>query len=490
MRKRGVVSFLRNRTMRIALPIVVFWLVLWPTMMTQFQAAQIKSGALLTDQTAWQRTVAYFQEMTPATTMTMHMWFIYYLCWIYLMVLFARWVMTWVDRKSAFRNSISMRFGSMMDKPWFPLVMAALCAPLMYPMQAMSGIEMDAMTLYPVWAGLLSYLIYFSLGWLLYRNVDKLTAMLRWWQWQLVGGVVLTICYFFFSHWASQNGYVTRMYPALTVQDVRYDQNTGERCYPELRQLLLESAPESIPGLVFRQLPEARKQYVRRIEDASENQLTGLLQDISTTVISDPGFSTMALGTAAYAESATSIDRDAGAENFELANREILEASFQGLILGEDSQQPFYAMVRSSYCYLYSLTTWLLIIGCIGFSQHFFADESRFWRYFSDSSYWMYLMHLVIQFQLLLWVGDLPWHWSLKFGFYVLVTLGVLCVTYHFLVRPTWIGWLLNGRMYPISRRSVEGTQPSHSPIPTPHFSRTSTQHKVRQGEDDRRVAG
>lgn len=90
-------------------------------------------------------------------------------------------------------------------------------------------------------------------------------------------------------------------------------------------------------------------------------------------------------------------------------------------------------------------------------------------------------MHLVIQFQLLLWVGDQPWHWVLKFGFYISVTLAILTVTYHFLVRPTWIGWLLNGRMFPIlsfgkSPSAVEQTRRAEKArIPDPHLLRPDT---------------
>jgi peptidoglycan/LPS O-acetylase OafA/YrhL len=102
--------------------------------------------------------------------------------------------------------------------------------------------------------------------------------------------------------------------------------------------------------------------------------------------------------------------------------------------------------------------TWLLIFGCIGFSQHFFDRESRFWRYFSDSSYWFYLAHLPIQFQMLIWLGDKPWPWAFKFSAYVFGTVAVLLPSYHFLVRPTWIGWFLNGRMASVwkSRAAAE----------------------------------
>ena len=47
------------------------------------------------------------------------------------------------------------------------------------------------------------------------------------------------------------------------------------------------------------------------------------------------------------------------------------------------------------------------------------------------------------------WMCDWTWPGFLKFLFLNSVTFGILFASYHLMVRSTWIGSLLNGRMYP-----------------------------------------
>jgi post-segregation antitoxin (ccd killing protein) len=156
-------------------------------------------------------------------------------------------------------------------------------------------------------------------------------------------------------------------------------------------------------------------------------------------------------------------------EQNERWNREILEAGLPGILHHDARQRPYYYPLRAAYAYGYSLISWLLIFGCLGLFRTYCQGESRFWRYFSDASYWMYLMHLPIQFQILIWFGDKPWPWPVKFFVYVFGTLAVLIPSYHFLVRPTWIGWLLNGKVVPLRRRVATVEElPAASPVPHP----------------------
>ena len=93
-----------------------------------------------------------------------------------------------------------------------------------------------------------------------------------------------------------------------------------------------------------------------------------------------------------------------------------------------------------------SLRTNLLILGSIGVFNSLFAKESVVLRYFSDSSYWFYLIHLPIVCGLQLYMLD--WDISgLVKAFIVIVSVtAISTLSYEYLVRYTWIGVLLNGR--------------------------------------------
>jgi ABC-type multidrug transport system ATPase subunit len=57
--------------------------------------------------------------------------------------------------------------------------------------------------------------------------------------------------------------------------------------------------------------------------------------------------------------------------------------------------------------------------------------------------------------------AKVPWHWAVKFPLILAITMSVLLASYHFLVRPTWLGEILNGRRYPRAKRAVTRELPS-----------------------------
>jgi hypothetical protein len=89
---------------------------------------------------------------------------------------------------------------------------------------------------------------------------------------------------------------------------------------------------------------------------------------------------------------------------------------------------------------------WLMISGFIGFFRHFFSSENSRIRYISDSSYWLYIMHLpvIMFFQAMVSTWDMP---SFpKFLIACAATTLPLLLIYELGVRYTFIGTLLNGK--------------------------------------------
>jgi peptidoglycan/LPS O-acetylase OafA/YrhL len=95
---------------------------------------------------------------------------------------------------------------------------------------------------------------------------------------------------------------------------------------------------------------------------------------------------------------------------------------------------------------VYSLFTWLMVLGLLGLFQRCFAQASQVVRYLSDSAYWLYLAHLPLVVFLQIVIADWPGGVVVKAGLLNGVALLLLLASYQVNVRYTWIGTLLNGR--------------------------------------------
>ncbi|RZL12491.1 MAG: hypothetical protein EOO89_19500, partial [Pedobacter sp.] len=90
--------------------------------------------------------------------------------------------------------------------------------------------------------------------------------------------------------------------------------------------------------------------------------------------------------------------------------------------------------------------TVLLVLGITGLFLKLFNRETVFWRYCSDASYWMYLVHLVIIVWLQILFMNSAVSPGMRLTFVLAVTLIITLATYHFFVRNTFIGNILNGK--------------------------------------------
>jgi glucans biosynthesis protein C len=103
------------------------------------------------------------------------------------------------------------------------------------------------------------------------------------------------------------------------------------------------------------------------------------------------------------------------------------------------------------------LSMWLFIFGFTGLFLRFFERPVPWIRYLSDSSYWLYLMHMPVLLVFQIAVAGTGWTPAVKALLVLAASVPTLLASYHFLVRSTWVGAILNGRRYPINRPSMLG---------------------------------
>ena len=103
---------------------------------------------------------------------------------------------------------------------------------------------------------------------------------------------------------------------------------------------------------------------------------------------------------------------------------------------------------RPFHSLLYGLMMWGFVFGISGLFIRFLNRPSPTWRYIADSSYWVYLVHHLIVVTVQILVAHLTWASGLKFLLINIVSFPLLFLSYHYCVRFTWIGQLLNGRKH------------------------------------------
>jgi peptidoglycan/LPS O-acetylase OafA/YrhL len=88
---------------------------------------------------------------------------------------------------------------------------------------------------------------------------------------------------------------------------------------------------------------------------------------------------------------------------------------------------------------------WLMSFGCLGIFRRWMSHPSPRVRWLSDASYWLYLSHLPVLFVLQAPIRSWPVSSYVKFSLTCSLCTILLLLVYHWCVRETWIGVLLNG---------------------------------------------
>lgn len=108
---------------------------------------------------------------------------------------------------------------------------------------------------------------------------------------------------------------------------------------------------------------------------------------------------------------------------------------------------------------------WLWTFALIGLFLKYVSRPRPLVRYLSDSSYWLFIIHLPVVVWLQVAMLPVPLPALAKIPIVLALALVLLIASYDLMVRPTWVGALLNGRRYPrhLPQFPTEAVSPSQS---------------------------
>lgn len=131
------------------------------------------------------------------------------------------------------------------------------------------------------------------------------------------------------------------------------------------------------------------------------------------------------------------------------ANTAAAAALFVGYVLAVSPHERSWGeAARYVRAFAGGLLMWLLILGLSGLFSRYAAGERPLWRYLSDGSYWMYIVHMPVVMAFQIALAGVPLASELKVLLVVPASFVALVASYDLLVRSTWVGVLLNGRRY------------------------------------------
>lgn len=100
-----------------------------------------------------------------------------------------------------------------------------------------------------------------------------------------------------------------------------------------------------------------------------------------------------------------------------------------------------------------SVATVSLVLGIMGMFLRWVNAEKPAVRYLSDSSYWVYLVHVGLLNAIQLFVGTMQVWGPLKYAMCIALTTIIALASYQWLVRYTVIGYYLHGTRKPATNK-------------------------------------
>lgn len=449
LERRGTSGFVRNRFMRIVIPMVIAWFILVPLIISTWIWGSQVSGAspvlahpLAIGGYLLSSGLLFVTNSKGGSFSLTHLWFLYYLAWIYVVAIGLRWLTI----KSGFTSQKNLKridalVRHIAQSGWSVLWLSLLTALCLLQMKGWRGVDTPTKTLVPSMQVILLYGSFFLLGWLIHRQVRLLTDFKRHWRWQMLVALVLSFGVFAISKNMKERGYGNNGWSQYPI--IEYNQISD---WPSFITLV-QSGADPNSGM-----PEMKHMWAKMAElsqltiaaakpEASPEVQAGVCRQISGM-----------LGQAGLFETpGNSPSEQVSLDEIVLANRHAFEKLASGMLIGDPREFSWYYPLKFGYSYLYSLVMWLLVFGSIGFFQSFFSGHSQLVRYIADSSYWVYLLHIPLVPFFQIWMSQWEVSGFFKFALLNAISFSLLIATYHYFVRSTVVGKLLNGKTYPFT---------------------------------------
>lgn len=215
LHRKGLGDFVRNRLIRIGLPLVVFWplvlaafigVIVWS--FTQMSAAIVAAGGEAPP-------VTPPPPMTAETFPWTHLWFLYLLLWLYAGALVLWGIGRIVDRNGVIGRGIDAIMRPLVKSQFAPLILAAPVAAMLIATPAWNawlGVPTPDTGVVPNAIALTTYSIAFGFGWLLHRQIELIQTWRTWWPLHLAVAIGSTVAVL---------AVMSNAFPSLTPETVR-----------------------------------------------------------------------------------------------------------------------------------------------------------------------------------------------------------------------------------------------------------------------------
>lgn len=193
--RRGIGGFVKDRLLRIGLPLVIGWPIVFTAMVVVvIWASGFPNGGPTAGMRNWPPVLPNF----PLA----HLWFLYVLLELYAAMLMLRGAVVRLDASGALRAKLDRRFARLMRNPLAPLVLAipiGIAFSLDTRWVGAMGVRTPDQSLVTNAQAWIGFGTAFGVGWLLHRQIDLLRILERRWLWNLLPALGLILISFMLS---------------------------------------------------------------------------------------------------------------------------------------------------------------------------------------------------------------------------------------------------------------------------------------------------